>query len=166
MGMLKLETDAKMAFQVLFREAFKSGFMPEFKYDEDPKKSLIDIRREFPKTLRKFPIIVIGASNADSSITEIGPNAPRYVDNDLTDPYVEYRGLSTLALRFTIVAGSERDRDKKFALEVKDNPFKKLLFIGKKDFLSKEKIKELFRKPIDLIDYVSKRGLIEKGTFI
>ncbi len=113
MGMFKLETDAKRTFQVLLRAAFGSGFIPEFKYDKDSSKSLIDIRREFPRNLRKFPTIVIGASSGDSSIDSLGPTSPRVqnISKDGTNDYIEYRGVSNLTIRFSIFAGSETDRD-------------------------------------------------------
>ena len=61
---------------------------------------------------------------------------------------------------------SEKERDKEFALNIKDNPFKKLLFIAKKENLSIEKLKEIFRKPLDLIRYISTRGLYESPNYI
>jgi len=110
MGILKLESDAKLVFQILLRTAYGSGYIPEFKYDKDREKSLIDIRRDFPKRLLKLPTIVVGASAADTSINELGPNAPR---KDILDeePYIEYRGSSTITVRFSIFAGSSDDRD-------------------------------------------------------
>lgn len=115
MGKLKLTTDAKKVFQILLRTAFAFGYMPEYKYDEDPNVSLIDIRRDFPLRFEKFPTIIVQCVAGDSSIDELGPTNPRHqkVNETTSVPEeIEYRGSSTLTISMAIYAGSRNDRDK------------------------------------------------------
>ena len=114
MGRINLITDAKNTFIVLLRKAFGHGYLQEYEYSKDPKESKIDIRKEFPKRLRKIPTIIVSMTSGDYSIDQLGPQTLIHEaknENGVIDEIV-YGGKTKITIVFTILAGSRLDRDK------------------------------------------------------
>jgi len=60
--------DTKIAFVATLRAIFGSAYLPEYKYDTDPRVAKILIQKEYPQVIEEKPAILVSSSSSESNI--------------------------------------------------------------------------------------------------
>lgn len=105
----------KLGFVNALRYAFKSTLVPDiYKYDDIFEKSQIAIFRDFPRRVRKFPLLLVKANSADASIKLFNEEEIAEIVNQTTGlvDTVEVRLIVNLPITITIMAESTTDRER------------------------------------------------------
>jgi len=101
----------KHEFVHAFQEAFGDENMPpQYRYDSSSEKSQIQIYRNHPNRLSKFPCLIVESNSGDAGMNFFGSTGEFFGETTINDvEYYYYGGLLTLDVSIHICAKSITD---------------------------------------------------------